>query len=995
MATGKKRVGPGKKTPKRPAGSAGFPIVGVGASAGGLKALEDFFAHLPGDLPMAFVVVQHLDPKHESYMVSLLERYTAMEVRQVEDGMAVEPSRVYIKPPGRDVLIENGVLRLREPVRGGRVHLPIDDFFRSLAEDQGANAIAIVLSGAGSDGSQGLRAVNGAGGLVMVQEEAQAEYHSMPASAIATGLADFVLPVEKMGRELARFASSPLLALREAKRRTPSEKAREELGSVLAAVRAVCGHDFSQYKLSTVQRRIERRMAIHQLDRMAAYARLLREKPGEAQALFQDMLINVTSFFRDAEAFDVLQAQFAELLGEKGPEAPVRVWVPGCATGEEAFSIAILLLETMDRLGKQFPVKVFATDLNRRAIEIAREGVYPDNIAADVSEMRLQRFFQKNGNQFQVTGQVRSLLVFSLHDVMRDPPFSRLDLVSCRNLLIYMDSALQKKVIPLLYYGLNPGGLLMLGSSEGVGDFSDLFTPVSQKWKIFKTREGAAERPQPYFELPIFSTPAARQEARERQGLPAEKKPAPRKEWKEGTEAGLRTLVERTILEKYAQPGVLVDERDEIVYFHGETESLLMPPKGEPNFNLLGMTRGLLADELRGLLRQAREENRRVLRKDLQLVHDERLLTVDLEAAPVTGRGNLLLVTFEAKAPPSPSSDQQQADSRLALLERDLIATRQDLQATIEELETANEELQSANEELQANNEELQATNEELETSREELQATNEELETVNAELKRKNDKLLRAQDDVNNLFAGANIGTVILDPELRIKRFTPVAAGVFKLIDTDIGRPLTDIASTLRYDRFEEDVREVLESLAKKEQEVTTRDGRWFSLHLQPYRTSDRMIAGVVVTLSNVTRLKETEIVARKAQEFAESILTAMREPLLVLGADLRVVRANRAFYEMFRVSPKVTEGVPIFQLGNNQWDIPDLRRLLVEIIPANTEFRDFEVRHAFPSIGERTMLLNAHRLDREEGHPDLILLVFEDVTQTDNAKKGDDLDG
>jgi two-component system, chemotaxis family, CheB/CheR fusion protein len=716
------------------------------------------------------------------------------------------------------VVLEGGNLRLREPAKGVRVHLPIDDFFRSLAEDQGANAICIVLSGAGSDGSQGLRAVNAAGGLVMVQEEAQAEYHGMPASAIATGLADFVLPVERMGNELARFASSPLLALREKKRRTPSEQAREELGSVLAAVRAVCGHDFSQYKPSTVLRRIERRMAIHQIDQLGSYARLLRQKPAEAQALFQDMLINVTSFFRDAGAFEVLQEHLAGMLGEKGPEAPVRVWVPGCATGEEAYSIAILLLETMDRLGKQFPVKIFASDLNRRAIEIAREGIYPDSIAADVSEQRLQRFFQRNGTQFQVTGQVRSLLVFSLHDVMRDPPFSRLDLVSCRNLLIYMDSALQKKVIPLLYYGLNPGGLLLLGSSEGIGDFGDLFAPVSQKWKLFKTREGSAERLQLHLELPFFASPAARQEARERQVPAAAKQPAPGKEPKSGAEAGLRTLVERTVLEKYAQPGVLVDERDEIVYFHGETGSLLTPPRGEPSFNLLGMARGLLADELRSLLRQAREEGRRVLRKDLQLVHEGRLLTVDLEAAPVPGKGNLLLVTFEAKAPPAPPSDQPQADSRLALLERDLIATRQDLQATIEELETANEELQSANEELQANNEELQATNEELETSREELQATNEELETVNAELKRKNDELLRAQDDVNNLFAGASIGTVILDPELRIKRFTPAAAQVFKLIDTDIGRPLTDIASSLCYDRFEEDIRDVLESLGKKE---------------------------------------------------------------------------------------------------------------------------------------------------------------------------------
>ncbi len=992
-----KEKGKEKRTPPTPdrnaesetaqsASDSDFPIVAVGASAGGLKALEGFFAGVPNDCGMAFVVVQHLDPRRESLLKGLLTQYTPLPVLPAEDGTALEAGCIYVKAPGHDIVLRGGRLHIHKPSEPPPLPHPIDAFLRSLADDQGERGIAVILSGTGSDGTLGVRAVHAAGGLVVVQEDRQAEYDGMPRSAVETGMVDFVLPVERMGEELVRYCSHPLVARREMKREWAEERFGNEMVALLGILRVQTGHDFSLYKRNTIRRRIERRMAIHKLERLADYAALLRQSPSEGQALFKDLLINVTSFFRDSDAFEILGEELVRLLGERSSEEAVRVWVPGCATGEEAYTVAILLLEAMERLERSFPVKIFASDINPQTVETGREGVYPDSIAADVSERRLKRYFTRHEGHYRVDVRLREMVVFAVHDLTRDPPFSRLDLVCCRNLLIYLDTRMQKKVIPLLHYALKPGGLLLLGSSEEVGEFGDLFAPVSRKWKIFRALEGTPDLRHQEFSLMPQVRPAA---AAEQTSQAAQK---PSIQTARRREAALRALVETSLMEEYTPPGVLLDEHDDILFFHGETSPYLAPPRGEPSLQITRLVRGEVADALPELLSRARALQQRVRSEALRLPTAIGSIRVEVSVKPLPSAGpRHLLVTFETLEGAQSEGEGDPCDLRLVSLQRELFSTRQDLQATIEELETANEELQSANEELQANNEELQSTNEELETSREELQSTNEELETVNAELKNKNDELLQANDDINNLFTATDIGTMILDANLRIKRYTPASTRFFRLIPSDVGRPVTDIATTLIDEGLGEDLREVLEKLHRKEREIVSRDGRWYTVHILPYRTSTNVIAGVILTFTDITALKEAEIAAREASLYAESIVATLREPLLVLDAEQRVVSANRAFYHTFRVAPKETEKVPLFELGKGQWDIPPLRELLERVVPANEEFRNFRVEHEFPALGRRTFLLNARRIDRAGGKPKLILLAFEDVT----GRKGEDHEG
>jgi two-component system CheB/CheR fusion protein len=635
----------------------------------------------------------------------------------------------------------------------------------------------------------------------------------------------------------------------------------------------------------------------------------------------------------------------------------------------------MLFVEAMDRLETTFPVKIFATDINPLSIEVAREGLYLENIVAALSERRLNHFFIPHEEQYRVDGRLRDMLVFSVHDLTRDPPFSRLDVVSCRNLLIYMDSALQRKVLPVLHYSLNPGGLLFLGSSEEVGEFTEEhFVPVNRKSKLFRARALPAT-----WRHEIFLTPAPQRDRNGRTDSvrPSPQKP-PRERSKERLEAPLRQLIEAKMMKDYAPPGVLVDKDNRIVYFQGEVGRFVHPAPGAPTFEVLKMVPGPLAEPLAELLQSVRSERRRVSRTGFNLALYGGSLTVDLVVKPMPEAGReAALIIFEEQESEGVESDDAAADARLAAVERELYVTRQDLHSTIEELETANEE-------LQANNEELQSTNEEMETSREELQSTNEELDTVNTELKQKNDELIQTNDDINNLFGATDIATMILDTDLRIKRFTPAATAFFHLVPSDLGRRLTDIGTTLIYDAMEEDLKEVLRTLKDRSCEIKSREGKWCIVHLLPYRTGRNIIAGVILTFWDVTALKEAQIDAQQAREFAESVLDTMREPFLVLDGELRVVSANSVFLRTFQVSSTVTQGVPVFELGNNQWDIPDLRRLLNEIIPENRTFKDFEVNHTFPSIGRRTMLLNARRIDRDgdEGNPNLILLAFQDIT-------------
>jgi two-component system CheB/CheR fusion protein len=975
------KAGDNAVSPKTPGangtGKKSFPIVGIGASAGGLEALETFFDRMPPAPGLALVIIQHLSPKHKSIMGQILQRHTVLPVQQVEDGLEVEPNRVYFNSPDREVAIFNGKFHLVEPITTQPLRLPIDYFFRSLAADLGEKAICIVLSGTGSDGTLGLQAVKGAGGMTMAQDESQAKYPFMPRSAILTGLVDQVLPVEKMPEELVRYAQHPYL---EPPKKTSSltKEFEDFVEKILLLIRTNTGQDFTGYKKNTIHRRIERRMALHKINRIADYHRYLQQNPVEVQALFQDLLITVTSFFRDPEAFQVLSDKvIPEIMARKEPGAAIRVWVPGCASGEEAISLAILLAEARERLGKVVNIQVFATDINPEAIDRARQAEYLESIAADVSPERLKLYFTKQDSAYKLKQEIREMLIFATQNLISDPPFSKLDLISCRNVLIYLGAELQRKIIPLFHFMLNQSGYLLLGSSESVGGFADLFRPLDTKWKIYRRKDLGIDRRPDY--PPLFSRDA--------------RFAAPRLLRAPG-QAGtpLHEVLGKIILDRYAPPCVLINESYDILHFQGSTERFLTPPVGEPSYNLLKMAREGLRHKLAPLLRQAIREKTTVISKDLHFPLPEGSQTVDLTVQPLEAAmgANLFLVVFEDKTPtPEPPRKKRQkrpageeAGTRLQTLEQELQASKETLQTTIEELEASNEELQSTNEEMQSANEELQSTNEELETSKEELQSTNEELMTVNAELQNKVDELTTINNDIDNLLAATEVGTIFLDRHLAVKRFTPSMTKLFNLIPTDVGRSLSDITSKINYDHLCQDAQEVLGTLQSKELEIQIQEGRWFQMRIMPYRTRENVIEGVVVTINDISQLKQLSQQHQRAMYFAQGIVETVREPLMVLGADLKVQSANHAFYQTFETTPPETEGRLIYDLGNGQWDNPRLRELLEEIVPQNNTFENFEVKHEFPAIGVRTMILNARLLEAQSGSPALILLALEDVT-------------
>jgi two-component system CheB/CheR fusion protein len=832
-----------------------FPIVGIGASAGGLEAIEGLFANTPSEMKIAFCIIQHLAPERKSMMGSLLEKYTKMKIVEARDGVKVEPGCVYLNPPNRDVSIMNGRLLLSEPALPRGAHLPIDHFFRSLAEDKGDKSICIVLSGTGTDGTLGLKAVKGAGGMAMAQEEAQAKYDSMPKSAIDTGLVDYVLPVEKMAAVLSKYVEHPYIVGPE-KALTAKEKLESHLQKIFMLIRSTTGHDFSQYKQSTIRRRIERRMAVHQIGKISEYVTYLDKNHSEIKLLFKDFLITVTNFFRDPKAFECLNDEvILPLVRVKPNEANIRVWVAGCATGEEAYSIAILLEEAASALKKHFNVQVFATDIDADAIERARQGVYPDSIIADVSAERLKTFFVKEENAYRVKKQIRETVVFAMQNLVKDAPFSRLDLVSCRNVLIYMNTSLQKKIIPLFHYTLNPDGFMFLGTSETIGEFTDLFSPTDAKWRIFKRKNAIVRMKLEQKALPLgdLSGEFAKGERRF-----------------EPTPISIKQMAERTILQEYAPPCVLIDEKFDVLYFNGDTDKYLSMPTGEPNFNLLKIAREDIRYQLSTLLHKCQKEKKIVICKNMNIAINGDVVPINIVVKPITDPGiknEFMMVLFESAKPATAASQKKrqhaqsrQIEPRIAALEHELQSTKEYLQTTVEELETSNEEMKSTNEELQSTNEELQSTNEELETSREELQSTNEELETVNNELQNKVEQLSESNNDLNNLFGSTEVATIFLDTDIRIKRFTPGAADIFKLINTDVGRPVSDITHNLLYDNLLKDIHEILTNLGRVEKEVRSKSGHWYFMRILPYRTTENVVDGVVVTFVDITKQKQAE---------------------------------------------------------------------------------------------------------------------------------------
>ncbi|MDZ4143721.1 MAG: chemotaxis protein CheB [Burkholderiales bacterium] len=891
-----------------PPASNDFPIVGIGASAGGLAAFEAFFKALPADdekgpgSGMAFVVVQHLAPDHKSILTELIARYTSMKVVEAENGMRVEPNCTYVIPPNHDLAFLNGALQLLEPGAPRGQRLPIDFFFRSLAEDQRARAIGIVLSGTGSDGTQGIRAIKGEGGMVMAQTSETTEYDGMPRSAIATGLVDFVLPPAEMPAQLRAYVGH---AFRMGRNGEPVSGLRVDhaLKKIFVLVRAQTGHDFSDYKQNTITRRVERRMAVQQIANMDDYVLYLRKTPAEVDALFRDFLIGVTQFFRDPDAFKALQEEaVVRLLSNKPSGAPIRVWVPGCSTGEEAYSIAILLQERMDALKTNFKLIVFATDLDSAAIEKARAGIYPASIAADVSAERLARFFteEPGGGFYRINKLIRDILVFSEQNVIKDPPFSKLDLISCRNLMIYLGPELHKKLLPLFHYSLNRGGYLFLGTSESIGEHIDLFSTLNRSLKLYQRKDdGGPQR----LSLARFLPPVTGTRSGQR---------APGRGATD-TGAQFRELTERTLLQQYAPVGALVNDQGDILYLHGRTGQFLEPAPGEAGLNILKMAREGLRPGLTMALHKAVAQREPVSHTGLRVKTNGDFSSVNLKVRPVNSEVAdlpLFLVSLEIvpesaagegadSASAGGAADPQAREIQRVVdaLKRELREKEEYLQSTTEELETSNEELKSANEEMQSINEEMQSTNEELETSKEELQSVNEELATVNAELQGKVADLSQANNDMNNLLAGTGVGTIFVNHQLLIQRFTPAITQVINLIATDIGRPISDIAANLAgYQDLVKDVQLVLDTLVPREIEVLNTQGKWYWLRIRPYRTLDNVIEGAVITFSDTTEMKAARDALHESQALRRLavVVADSRDAILVQDLEGQILCWN-----------------------------------------------------------------------------------------------------
>ena len=845
-----------------PPAKALFPIVGIGASAGGLEALDQFLRQVPKHSGMAFVIVQHLDPTKKGIMAELLERATDMRVILVKDRTTVRPDCVYVIPPNKDMSLLHGVLHLLVPAAPRGLRLPIDFFFRSLAQDRQEHSIGVILSGMGSDGTLGLRAIKEKAGLVLVQDPATAKFDSMPRSAIDAGLAGIVAPVEALpGKILAYLHRSPLIGR--------SEPAAEEhppsaLEKAIILLRAQSGNDFTLYKRNTLHRRIERRMGIHQIAKMDTYVRYLQENSQELDLLFKELLIGVTNFFRDPAAWDQLRDQaIPDLLATRIPGQALRAWVPGCSTGEEAYSLAIVLKEAIEasKPKVKFTVQIFATDLDKDAIDQARQGLFPANIAADVSAERLKRFFTEEARCYRVRKEIRQMVIFAPQNLIMDPPFTKLDILSCRNLLIYLTPEVQKKLIPLFHYSLTPGGILFQGSAETIGDFTALFAPLSGKSRLFRRTESVVRAEQIAFPTAFSAGPAA--------GAAAPSAPAK-------PPASLQALADRLVLQSYAPPAVLTNEEGDIFYVSGHTGKYLEPAAGKANWNIFAMARDGLRYDLADAFKSALRKKDGVILPGLTVGTNGGTQHVDVTVRRIEEAGPLLgfvMIVFTDVPAPALASAAGRAvkplarSPRLAELEQELQRVRGESRATHEEMQTSQEELRSANEELQSTNEELQSTNEELTTSKEEMQSMNEELRTLNAELQEKVDLLSQASNDMKNLLDSTDIATLFLDRNLHVRSFTPQATKIIKLIPGDAGRPITDLATGLRYPELAEDAREVLRKLAAVEKPIGALDGRWFTVRIMPYRTIDDRIDGVVITFANITASKTLETKLRGEQ--------------------------------------------------------------------------------------------------------------------------------
>ncbi len=974
-------------------------VVGIGASAGGLEALTLFLKNLPENTGMAFIYIQHLDPTHESMLTPILSRVSPVLVREARNGVVIMPDTLYVIPPNKSMLITKGTLRLATRIKGSTGLASIDNFFRSLAKDQKECGIGVILSGNASDGARGLRAIKEEGGTTFVQEEDSAKYSSMPHQAIALGDVDFVLPPDGIAKEIAQISRQPrtphlrprLHIQDKSEQMFDKDDEKKAFSEIVALLNAENGVNFDQYKPMTVKRRIARRMALQRCESLSMYVTFLKKNPKEVGDLFQDILINVTEFFRDREVFDYLKTKiFPKLVKDRTNDEPVRMWVAGCATGEEVYSLAIAFIEFLSKSKLHVPVQIFGTDLSDKCIDKARRGIYSPSIATSVSKERLQRFFLPVEERYQVSKTIRDMCVFAKQNIMNDPPFSRIDVVSCRNVLIYLDRTAQKRIIPMFHYALRPSGYLVLGKSEGIGEFSDLFSVNDKTHKIY-AKKSVTQLPH----LEAYSAPRSKPAPTRRSHTPKDPQ-----EISPPIPAVASSEIDQAILSSSAIPAcVVVDSALEIVQFRGDLAPYLQLPTGRATLNILKIAKEDLTIELRRALAEAKKENRVTVAGDITTGKSGKRTTVDIEVIPIARKGagdRRFLVVFrtprvvekeEEEVQGKTKGKDGQREKRLVRekerLQIQLETAKEQLRTVIEEQEVTSEEFQSANEEVLSSNEELQSINEEIETTKEELQSTNEELITVNEELQVRNAELGVTNSDLLNVLSGTNVPIIIVDKELIIRRLTPITKKSFRIISSDLGRSIADIKLPVKFPDLRKMIRGVTDTVEPKSEEVVDEQGNWYTLWVRPYLTQDNKADGAIITLMDINEVKLAQLAQELALAYVKGILGTMREPLLVLDKKLRVKSANNAFYSKFKMSPTETEGLSLHELGNGEWDTLKIRELLEKVIPQKKTIQDFEVDFNFPRIGRLTMSVNAHRLTNEGPHEESILLVMEDITE------------
>ncbi|MFP4516321.1 MAG: chemotaxis protein CheB [Desulfovibrionales bacterium] len=869
-------------------------IVAIGASAGGLEALELFFDQFPDGSDLAFVVIMHLSPDYKSLMVEIISRRTKMVVQEAQDGINLTPNTVYIIPPKKNLTVHNGKLFLNEQEKG--LNLPIDIFFRSLADDQKENSIGIVLSGTGSDGSRGIRTIKEVGGMVMVQDVETAKFDGMPRSAIATGIVDYILPPEMMPEKLLHFVNGALGSDYEG----DSPLTREnDLFRILGRIRSRMGVDFSFYKSSTVMRRIERRLGITQTGNVERYIEYLEENPQEITILFKELLIGVTKFFRDTEVFDMVKEKvLPEIFNTINTGEEIRAWVAGCSTGEEAYSMAILMTEFLEENGLYNEIKIFATDIDKDALQYAGYGIYPESIAADASRERLGKYFIKKGEHYQVAPSIRKKVVFAYHNIIKDPPFRNMHLISCRNLLIYLQPVLQKRVLSNFAFSLNAGGILVLGTSETIGEFNDLFLTYSQKWKIYRTQQGRKHKGS-FFVQPVAYKPEP--------SHPVMQRPV------NGKKQTVIDTIYKSVLEQLMPPSVLIDKDRQVVYIFGDVDAYLKLPSGKIETNIARLARRSIAVQLGAALQKCMNEGINVTYENLKVTDSTgKSRGADITVRPFSaGEEQYFIILFQEVSEgtqvsgcPEPRDVDQDMLERITDLENELQMARQSLQSTIEELETSNEELQATNEELMASNEELQSTNEEL-------QSVNEELITVNSEYQNKISELTGLNEDMNNLLANTDIGTLFLDERLHIRKFTPATTELVNIIETDVGRPISHLSHQLEYDDFVEDIRDVLATKQAVEKRIRAEKGQWLLVRIRPFFSAGGKVTGVVVSFVDISRQIAAEDRQERNHDLLIRFLKASPAANMIVDRQGQVIFANETAESLLGLSSSTLQRV------------------------------------------------------------------------------------